>query len=232
MNFSNQNNHRGIRQGKYITTCAMTLLSLLSFALIYQLDAQRKTIIKQKQRLQELRVQISFLGSNKQKQDKKLERRIKIAKAIISFSPGMDVEQIINIADIIDRESYRCGIDWELLLAIINTESEFNPRAKSPVGALGLMQVMPQTACDVASKAGVRYEGAGTLYNPEKNIKIGTYYLHTLIQRFEGDWHKALAAYNYGPTKVKKYAGEGRNIGIWYRNKVLKQYDKLKTTRP
>ena len=96
----------------------------------------------------------------------------------------------------IDRMAARYGIDSELIRAVILTESCFNPRAVSRVGARGLMQLMPATA---------RMLGVDDVFDPEQNIEGGVRYLRMMLDEFDQDTTLALAAYNAGPQAVKKY---------------------------
>ncbi|WP_022855960.1 lytic transglycosylase domain-containing protein [Thermodesulfobacterium thermophilum] len=89
------------------------------------------------------------------------------------------------------------SLDPALLKAIAKVESSFNPRAVSPKGAMGIMQLMPQTA---------RLVGVEDPYHPLENLKGGAKYLRMLIDEFQ-DLSLALAAYNAGPEKVKIYRG-------------------------
>jgi len=84
----------------------------------------------------------------------------------------------------------------ELVRAVVQVESAFNPYARSPKGAQGLMQLMPATA---------EQFGVTNAYNPEENVRAGVAYLRQLLDRYENDEELALAAYNAGPGAVDKY---------------------------
>jgi len=90
------------------------------------------------------------------------------------------------------------GMDPHLIRGIVQVESQFNPRARSSKGAMGLMQLMPETA----TLMGVRDP-----WDPHENITAGTKYFSSLMRRYGGDVRKALAAYNAGPKAVDSYNG-------------------------
>ena len=96
----------------------------------------------------------------------------------------------------ISEASIRYGVSFPLLKALIKIESNFNPKAVSKAGAMGLMQIMPENfeALKITNP-----------FNPRENILGGTLYLKQLMTRFEGKLPLALAAYNAGPTKVERY---------------------------
>ena len=124
----------------------------------------------------------------------------------------------VPYGQLIHEKAVKYNVDPALVAAVIEQESRFRPTAKSPVGARGLMQLMPRTG---------KWMGAQNLYDPEQNIDAGVKYIKYLNQRFNGDLRKTIAAYNAGEGNVKRYQGippfrETRT----YVKKVLKNYDK------
>ncbi len=97
------------------------------------------------------------------------------------------------------------SIERALALAVTRQESAFNSAAVSPSGALGLMQLMPGTAREVAGKAGVPYIQDKLTHDPAYNVSLGTQYLGDMLQKFGGSYELALAAYNAGPGRVARW---------------------------
>ncbi|MCB9988764.1 MAG: transglycosylase SLT domain-containing protein [Rhodospirillales bacterium] len=95
--------------------------------------------------------------------------------------------------------------EWALVHALIRQESAFDYQAESPAGARGLMQVMPATAAGVAKKHGIRHATEWLTTNPEHNIRIGSYYIQEMLDRYDGSYPLAVAAYNAGPGRVDKW---------------------------
>jgi soluble lytic murein transglycosylase-like protein len=99
------------------------------------------------------------------------------------------------------------GLSPALVAGIIRQESAFDPRATSPVGASGLMQLMPATARETAQKLDVSYPSDG-LYDPEFSIELGTTYFRQLLDNFDGNVELALAGYNGGPNRIRRLWNE------------------------
>lgn len=97
---------------------------------------------------------------------------------------------------LIREHAARYGVRADLVRAVVQVESGFNPRAVSPKGAIGLMQLMPATAEEF---------GVANAFNPAQNIRGGVAYLRSLLSRYEGNEELALAAYNAGPVAVERY---------------------------
>lgn len=142
-------------------------------------------------------------------------------KEAVELKSKIDLKaQSTNIDEIVETFSNKYGIDGDFIKAIIKQESGFNQNATSKKGAMGLMQLMPKTA-----------ESLGVLdaYNPTQNIEGGVKYLKSLLDKFDNNRELALAAYNAGPSAVKKYGGippykETQN----YVNSIMDTYNKVK----
>ncbi|CAA9536369.1 MAG: GH23 [uncultured Solirubrobacteraceae bacterium] len=107
--------------------------------------------------------------------------------------------------DIIRQQSADKGVDASLIAAVIYAESRFDANAESSAGALGLMQITPDTAREIARKSGgVAFE-QGDLATPQINISYGSYYLKWLLENYGGNETLAVAAYNAGTGNVDKW---------------------------
>jgi soluble lytic murein transglycosylase-like protein len=104
----------------------------------------------------------------------------------------------VDLNEVVQAASGTYRLDPDLVNSVIRAESGFNVRAVSPKGAQGLMQLMPQTA----SQLGVR-----NAFDPQANVEGGARYLRELLERYDFDLIKALAAYNAGPQRVEQYGG-------------------------
>lgn len=107
------------------------------------------------------------------------------------------------------RTRARDRVDPFLVAALIREESVYDPRAVSPVGAIGLMQLMPETGRRVARAAGLSDFSVDQLYTPEVNLTLGVRYLADLLDRFAGNEAYAVAAYNAGPEAVTRWLENG-----------------------
>ena len=126
-----------------------------------------------------------------------------------------------HILSLISQVCKKYNMDEKLVKAVIKQESGFQPEVMSHCGAMGLMQLMPETASSM---------GVMNAFNPEENIMGGTKYLKGLLDRFGGNKALALAAYNAGPGAVQRYGGippyeETQN----YVKSVLAHYEKFKS---
>ena len=97
------------------------------------------------------------------------------------------------------------NLEWSLVHALIRQESVFDFDARSPAGALGLMQLMPATARETAQKLGIPHSTVWLTERPEHNIRLGTVYLEQMLNRYKGAYPLAIAAYNAGPGRVDQW---------------------------
>lgn len=138
-------------------------------------------------------------------------------KALVLLAVLMGVFLLINLPVVwkvmypikfqeeILRASNRFEVDPYLVLAIMRSESAFCTDCVSKKGAVGLMQVMPDTADWIVTQAKLRPESTDYLIDPTININIGTWYLAFLLKMFDGDQVQTIAAYNAGPGKVSTW---------------------------
>lgn len=143
---------------------------------------------------------------------------------------GLTDRQQRRLAVTIVREAKRNGLDPLLVVALIRCESSFNNYAVSNVGAMGLMQVMPDTGTYLADKAGFPLRRSTNLFDFETNVELGAAYLATLIKDF-GALDKALVAYNAGPGMAKKILASRevrKKFMAGYPAKVVGEFRKLK----
>ena len=114
----------------------------------------------------------------------------------------------LKYTEYVERYAEEYKVPPVICYAVIKTESGFDSAAKSSAGAIGLMQIMPETFAYLCDISGDKYE-TGMLYDPETNIRFGVYYLSRLYDRF-GVWDTVFAAYNCGPSRVDTWIQEGK----------------------
>ena len=101
--------------------------------------------------------------------------------------------------------SQEFGLDPYFVAAVIWTESKFQANAESSQGAIGLMQIMPDTGNWIAEKLDMGEQDEDTLVDPDVNIRLGCWYLSYLMDKFDGDLTKVMAGYNAGPNRVEQW---------------------------
>ncbi|MCA9503815.1 MAG: lytic transglycosylase domain-containing protein [Spirochaetaceae bacterium] len=132
----------------------------------------------------------------------------------------------LALAQTIVREARRHDLEPDLVLAVIEVESAGYHLAVSHVGAMGLMQLLPATGEEVAARLGIDWNGPDTLFDPTKNVQLGTAYLKQLSDRYDGDVGIALAAYNWGPGRIDRRLRSGDTVPSRYIEQVMRAYDR------
>lgn len=146
-----------------------------------------------------------------------LHAQIERADKVIQYSTEYAIPA--GLAGKVFDASLREGIDPELAFRLVRLESEFNPRAISKTGAIGLTQLMPSTAVQFDKNA-----TRDKLFVADVNLKIGMHYLRTLLDMYKGDVRLALLAYNRGEDAVWRDVRAGVNPGNGYDRMVIGDY--------
>lgn len=145
-----------------------------------------------------------------------------VASAAAAAAEKADFKKLYE--PLLNRAALTHDIPADFLQAVVRAESNFNPTAVSPKGAVGLMQLMPETAA--------RY-GVRDRYDPVQNVDGGCRYLKDLMALFQRDTRKVLAAYNAGQEAVKKYGGiPPYRETITYINRITQAYTRTTIGRP
>jgi soluble lytic murein transglycosylase len=140
--------------------------------------------------------------------------RYKEAMAVtLRLPPEMRPSEILYPAaywPLVKKTSEENSLDPYLILSVIREESRFDPEAYSWAGAMGLMQIMPETAGRLSKKLKISIKGPENIYDIDLNLRLGSFYLGRLMEEFGGSLFAALAAYNAGEHNVRKWLDAGR----------------------
>ena len=149
------------------------------------------------------------------------EKYLKVFQSFQKMSPEVQKELIkehaqvlfpLNFYDEINLAGEKNQLNKALLFSIIRQESAFNTRARSPADAFGLMQLIPSTARQVAKRSKIPYRSYKELYQPSKNIQLGSLYLSQLLKQYDQNFILVVAAYNAGSTPVNRWK---KTLGFW-----------------
>lgn len=154
-----------------------------------------------------------------------------VAAAIRDRAAGEWTEdQILRLADHVVRLSRRYKFKPALVLSVIEVESRFNRDAISHKGAIGLMQLMPATAKELAQKLSLPWHGDHSARDPKMNLELALHYLQELRSRYRDPQHY-LTAYNQGPNRVDAMIRTGQSLPNGYYNKVVKTFRSYNSRR-
>jgi len=133
----------------------------------------------------------------------------------------------LHYQQIVRGHARNYDLDPALLAAVIYQESKFRANARSSSGAIGLMQLLPDTAKGIALHTGGTAFRVDDLYNPELNVRYGAWYLRHLLQKY-GDERTALAAYNAGQDNVDRWRRSGLGIQFSETRAYVERVEELK----
>jgi soluble lytic murein transglycosylase len=153
---------------------------------------------------------------------------VQLRDSLSESCPQLSTIELTQLTRVVFAEASAASVDPLLILAMIEVESGGNRLAVSPVGALGLMQIRPETAQYIARRSEIAWHGEQRLFDPAYNVQLGVRYLGHLMDRF-ADLDTALAAYNWGPTRVSKMIQNGDKLPAVYSEKVTRIYRALGT---
>ena len=157
------------------------------------------------------------------------ERLRWVTSQLRANATSLSSQEVERTARVVVREAGARGFDPGLVLAIIEIESRFDAFAVSRVGAIGLMQLMPATGAYLAERHGLDWQGPRTLFDPVTNVILGVAYLEELRDHFE-ELSTALAAYNYGPSAIRRRVRTGAPVPARYAEAVLAAWERSTRT--
>jgi hypothetical protein len=158
---------------------------------------------------------------------KRESRAVELDRMLHVISPDLSQPDRQRLGTVLAGLSDHYGYDPALIVAVIMTESSFDPQSRSHVGAVGLMQLLPNTAASMAEETNRPWLGEHALLDPTYNISLGVRYLAKLQKRF-GSLDIALAAYNYGPSRVNAWLRHGDPVPMDYTKRVLDRYEMVR----
>ncbi len=138
----------------------------------------------------------------------------------------------VNFMSQVQNNAFWQNLDPAIIFGLIRQESMLDKNARSAVGALGLMQIMPETGQQIARTLHESWQAESSLLNPDVNIKYGAFYYKQLLNRFDGHFALATAAYNAGPNRVAKWLPIDRPVpaDIWIETIPYKETRKYVTS--
>ncbi len=150
----------------------------------------------------------------------------RVAALLVERAPDMRPVDRARVAGAIETAHRNHRVDPVLVLAVIRQESHFKANAHGAGNSIGLMQVRPFVGADVARRHNIPWAGAKTLLDPAANVQIGACYLGEMLEMFH-DPALAIAAYNMGPTRVRRMVARGHIPKPAYLTSVLKHFQAL-----
>lgn len=185
-----------------LTTLAITFMALTPLLIIHSKDLSFAILSSEGRSTLFTNTRQEYLARLSFEQQRNFISHVNFIQSVIESAPRSTVNPA-EAAFIIVTEAYSANFDPLFVAAVISAESDFQHNAQSPVGAVGLMQLMPATGEYIAGRKALEWKGTRALENPHYNIRLGITYLRYLQTKFENKRH-ILMAYNWGPGNVNK----------------------------
>jgi soluble lytic murein transglycosylase-like protein len=192
------------------TILAALLLLVIPYLHIAEPQVERTTVVSE---------EISFAEARFQAMRLEIQNGL---GHVLARKTGLSEKEALEITRVAYRESEAHGVDVFRTMGFIVAESYGQREAISPVGARGLMQIMPQTGRLIAAAHSEPWGGRNSLHDIQLNIRYGVWYYRDLLEIFDGDEYAAMAAYNWGPKHIAYRLRRGRALPKVYIGKVLK----------
>jgi hypothetical protein len=192
----NHRGHRGAQEFRRLIACGVVVLVISVSAFAADVAVLRNGFSIRHER-REVIGEVTRLYLNSDGSGYVDVRSEEIERFERDLTPAPETNAL-KVPDVVGSASHRYHLDPDLVNSVIRAESGFNPKAVSRKGAMGLMQLEPQTAALM---------GVSDPFDPSANVDGGTRYLRELLVRYDFDLIKALAAYNAGPQRVEQYHG-------------------------
>ena len=197
-------------------TLTLVVMLVLGFAvgaryqrIVDNQEGLRTLTAVQKNKIAELRAANDHLTTVVRLREVLSEHRIRLSRTNVEA-----------MAARVDQVSRKYQVSPDMIFAVIQAESSFDPLAVSDRGAMGLMQLLPSTAREIAQAMNIRWTDERILWDPLTNIEMGTFYLRSMISRFN-DVHVALADYNQGPNRISAMMAVNAELPMEYPARVL-----------
>lgn len=217
-----------LNTGLALVTASLTLVLFNNFNFISWIQPVPAEGVHEAARVSHARELLgaSYLGSDAQKVEGSLSLHKTLESKVRSSLAPKWKSHAAEITRTVIQESVKYKLDPVFVLAIIKTESKFNPVALGRHGEIGLMQIKPSTAQWMAEKIGLEWKGADSLKDPATNIQISLAYMNYLRTKFPQKPTRYVAAYNMGPLNVRRLVAK-KVTPAEYNSRVMKNYKEI-----
>lgn len=215
---------------KHLNTILLVIAASIMMVLFnnFKVAPEVKPVVHEASRISHAKELLGrkYQGSYAQMLEGQYELTEAIGDKVRAQLPVRFKAQAERIAKTVITESAKYELDPVFVLAVIATESQFNPLVRGTSGEIGMMQVKPDTAEWIARKYKIAWKGSRTLEDPSANIRIGLAYMDYLRAKFGGSASRYVAAYNMGPTNVRRLIAKKKKPAE-YATRVMTNYGQI-----